>query len=75
MNVSINQILGLDVDEGTEEGDQGGEERQSPNREPFDEIIGEEGCEKGLISLEHLLQKRVADKLGRIPMQGTTVTF
>ena len=48
LQLSINDILVLDVDEGTEEGNDGRDQSQAPERNKLDKEVGEEGCEEGL---------------------------
>lgn len=50
LDLSIDDLLVLDVDEGAKESDEGGDQRQSPKRNELDKEVGHEGCEE---SLEH----------------------
>lgn len=48
LQLSINDLLVLDVDEGTEEGNDGRDQSQAPKRNKLDEEVGEEGCKECL---------------------------
>lgn len=48
LKLSINGLLVLDVDEGTEEGDERGNQSQAPERDELDEEVRNQGCEESL---------------------------
>lgn len=48
LKLSIDDLLVLDVDEGSEESNEGRDQSQSPKRNKLDEEVGDQGCEEGL---------------------------
>lgn len=54
LQLSINDLLVLDVDEGTEEGNECRDQSQAPERDELDEEVGDEG------SKEHLREREIS---------------
>jgi hypothetical protein len=48
LKLSIDDVLVLDVDEGSEIGDEGRDQAQAPERDELDEEVGDEGREESL---------------------------
>ena len=48
LKLSIDDVLVLDVDEGTEVGDEGRDQSQAPERDELDKEVGDEGREERL---------------------------
>lgn len=48
VDVTVNKLLVVQVDEGTEVDDSGTDEGKAPERKPLDEPVGEEGGKEGL---------------------------
>lgn len=48
LELSIDDFLILDVDEGSEEGDEGSNQGQAPKWDELDEVVGDQGSEEGL---------------------------
>jgi len=48
LELGINHLLVLDVDERTEESNDGTDQGQAPKRDKFDEEVGNQGCEESL---------------------------
>jgi hypothetical protein len=48
LELSVDDLLVRDVDEGREVGDEGGDQGQAPERNKLDEEVGDEGSEEGL---------------------------
>jgi hypothetical protein len=65
LKLSIDDVLVLDVDEGTEVGDKGRDQSQAPERDELDEEVGDEGCE------ERLQEERVS-YLNKCNVSGLT---
>ena len=49
LQLGINDLLVLDVDEGTEVSNDSGDQGQAPQRDKLDQEVGEEGGEEGLL--------------------------
>lgn len=65
LELSIDNFLVLNVDEGAKVGDQGRNQSQAPERYELDEEVGGQGCNKGLdaryVSFHFLYNECVAD--------------
>jgi hypothetical protein len=48
LKLGVNDLLVLDVDERTQVGNNGGDERQAPERDELDEEVGDQRSEEGL---------------------------
>jgi hypothetical protein len=48
LELGINDLLVLDVDEGSEVGDEGGDQGQAPKRNELDEKVRDQGSKEGL---------------------------
>jgi hypothetical protein len=48
LELGINNLLVLDVDEGSEVGDESRDQGQAPERDELDEEVGDQGSEEGL---------------------------
>lgn len=45
----VDQFFVFNIDQGTEEGNAGGEKRKTPEWEKLDEVVGHEGSKEGLL--------------------------
>jgi len=49
LQLGVDDVLVLDVDQRAEEGDDGRDQGQAPERDKLDQEVGQEGCEEGLV--------------------------